>query len=124
MSDIKLSGKLPGGDKNGLAKIAGALVKDPHKVHALLVLVDNQKTVVDNDTGDSIPTVRIRSIEAILKQDYAQAERLLRRAMEQRTGQTVLDMDLEDEIADAFRGVTFEQINEAQIQEEHGDNDE
>lgn len=40
MSELKMSSKLPKGDANGLSGIVGDLVENPHKVHALLVLVD------------------------------------------------------------------------------------
>lgn len=108
MSEIKLSAKLPAGDANGLAKITGQLVKEPHKVHVLIALVDSNKTTTDHDTGDVVPVVRIRRIEVVRKQDLTEAERLVRRALEERTGETVLDLELEDEIADAFRGIDFD----------------
>lgn len=108
MADVTLRGKLPGGDSNGLAKIAGSLVKNPHKVHAVIALVDSSKTITDNDTGDAVPVVRIRRIEVILPKDLGQAEKLLRRALEERTGQITLDMELEDELEQAFKDIQID----------------
>lgn len=108
MPDLSLSGALPAGDGNGLAKIAGDLVRNPRKVHVAVMLVDSPKTVINNDTGDAVPVVRIRRVEVVLRKDLAAAERLLRRAMEDRTGQTVMDMDLEDEISEAFKDIEAE----------------
>jgi len=36
----KLAGKLPDGDRNGLAAIASELVDNPEKVHVAIVLLD------------------------------------------------------------------------------------
>jgi hypothetical protein len=106
MPEISLSSRLPGGDANGLGSIAGPMVSNPHNVHVLVVLVDCAKTVTDCDTGDTIPVARIRRVEAIKGQDdIATCERLVRRAIEQRTGQTVLPMDLEDELNAAFENI-------------------
>lgn len=106
MAEISLSAKLPGGDANGLGSIAGPMVANPSNVHVLVVLVDCSKTVTDCDTGDTIPVARIRRVEAIKgKDDVATCERLVRRAIEQRTGQTVLPMDLEDELNAAFENI-------------------
>jgi hypothetical protein len=106
MAEIKLSGKLPGGDANGLGAIAPQLVTNPHRVHVLVALVDCRSTTTDNDSGDTMPTARIRRVEAITgAEDLKTLERLLRRAMEHRTGQTVLPMDLEDELTAAFEDI-------------------
>ncbi len=105
MSEIKLSSKLPGGDANGIARIAGELVKTPHKVQVLIALVDSQKSIADHDTGDVIPVVRIRRVEVVHRADLQEAERLLRRALELRTGQVTLDIELEDEISSIFKDI-------------------
>lgn len=105
MATIKIAGKLPKGDANGLGRIVGELADNPHKVHALLVLVDCKSVVTDNDTGDTIPTARIRRAEVVRREDLKDAERLVRRALEERSGMTVLPMELEDEISAAFADV-------------------
>lgn len=101
----KIGGTLPSGDANGLGPIVGELVQHPHRFHVLLTIVDCKKVTTDHDSGAVIPTARIRRVEVVLPEDLAQAEQLLRRSMERRTGQTVLPMDLEDEITAAFARV-------------------
>lgn len=105
MSDIKISGKLPKGDADGLSHLAGALTENPHKVHVAIVLLDCKSVTTDQDSGDAIPTARIRRAEVVRREDLQQAERLVRRALEERSGSTVLPMELEDEITAAFADV-------------------
>lgn len=101
----KLASKLPEGNGNGLAPIASDLVSTPGRLHVVVALVDCCRITEDIDTGDTIPTARIRKIEVIDGQDKHLAQRMLRRAMEERTGQTVLPMDLEDDLRAAFGNV-------------------
>lgn len=105
MAEIKLAGKLPKGDADGLSQLAGALVENPHRVHVAIMLLDCSKVVTDQDTGDTIPTGRIRRVEVVRREDLKQAERLVRRALEERSGSTVLPIELEDEITAAFADV-------------------
>jgi hypothetical protein len=98
-----LASKLPDGDRNGLAAIAGELIDDPEKVHVVIALVDCSKVTTNTDTGDVVPTARIRRIEAI--KDPADGKRmraLLRREWERRTGKTVLPFEMEEEMRAAF----------------------
>jgi hypothetical protein len=101
----KLASSLPGGDANGLTALARALVDTPHDVHVVVALVDCKKITTDNDTGEIVPTARIRRIEPITEADKALAGKMLRRALELRTGKTVLPFDLEEDIRSAFGGV-------------------
>lgn len=101
----KLASVLPKGDGNGLDAIARPLVERPHDMHVVIGLVDCKKTTTDNDSGEVEPTARIRRVEVIAADDLGTAEKLMRRALEKRTGTTVLPLDLEDEIADAFANV-------------------
>jgi len=102
MTDASLSGNLPAGDANGLAAIISDLIRDPHKMHVLIAIADCRKVTTDNDTGDIIPTVRIRRIEAVHHDDLPAAEKLMRRALEHRSGKTVLPLDLEDDVRAVF----------------------
>jgi hypothetical protein len=102
MPDAALGGNLPKGDANGLAALAGDLISDPERKRVIIAIIDNPKTVVHNITGDRVATVRIVRIEAVRNDDLPAAEKLIRRALEQRTGQTVLPLELEDELSDAF----------------------
>lgn len=101
----KLAAALPKGNGNGLAAIAGDLVSTPGKLHVVVALIDCSKITEDIDSGDTIPTARIRRIEVIDGQDKDLAQRMMRRALEERTGQTVLPMDLEDDLRAAFGNI-------------------
>lgn len=105
MSDIRLGGTLPKGDANGAAAIAADLIAEPHRFKVLLMIVDCRKVTTDNDTGEAIPTARIRRVEAVLPPDLPAAEQLMRRALEKRTGRTVLPLGLEDEMRLAFKDI-------------------
>jgi hypothetical protein len=100
---VTLAGALPQGEGNGLNAITRELVEMPEKVHVVIALVDCSKITTKVDGGDTIPTVRIRRVEAI--GDPADGHRmrvLLRREFERRTGKTVLPFDLEQDLIAAF----------------------
>lgn len=101
----KLTSALPQGESNGLGTIAHDLVEHPHKLHIAVVVLDCKSVTVDNDSGATIPTARIRRIEPIGPQDRELAVQMMRRALETRTGQAVLPIDLEDEISAIFAGI-------------------
>jgi hypothetical protein len=98
----KLASGLPSGDGNGLAAIERDLIDTPHNIHVVVALVDCKKTSTDNDTGEIVATARIRRIEAITEDDKELAAKMLRRALERRTGKTVLPFDLEEDMRSAF----------------------
>ncbi len=101
-----IAGKLPDGDGNGLNAVAGELIENPHKVHVAIVLVDCAKITTKPDTGEVVPTARIRRIEVIGEAgDQYQMRRLLQREFERRTGQAVLPWELEQATRDAFDGI-------------------
>lgn len=102
MPDVSLAGALPKGDATGLDPIISSLIDDPRGMHVVIALVDCKKITTNADTGEVVPTLRIRRIEAVLNDDKPLAERLMRRALEQRSGRTMLPMTLEDELAAAF----------------------
>ncbi len=102
MSDGSLSGALPKGDANGLGPIVRTLIDEPHRFHVVMAIIDCKSLATNFDTGDVVPTARIRRIEVMLPQDLTGAQRLMRRALEHRTGRTVLPLDLEDDIQIAF----------------------
>jgi len=101
----KLSSTLPGGDGNGLAAITRQLIDNPEEVHVAIALVDCMRKTTETDTGEVEPTARIRRIEVINGVDRELAQKMLRRALEERTGQTVLPMDLEDDLRAAFGNI-------------------
>lgn len=101
----KIGGGLPKGDHNGLGPILRELIDHPHRLHVVLAIVDCKSINTDNDTGEIVPTARIRRIEAVTPADLKTAEQLMRRASEKRAGATMLPIELEDELAAAFNRV-------------------
>jgi len=98
-----LAGKLPDGDRNGLAAIATELIENPEKVHVVIALIDCSKVTTNTDSGDVVPTARIRRVEAIKDPvDGNRMRQLLRREWERRTGKTVLPFEMEEEMRQAF----------------------
>jgi hypothetical protein len=51
---------------------------------------------------------RVRRIEVALPGDLSAVERFMRRALEHRSGRTVLPLELEDELRGAFENITDE----------------
>lgn len=102
MSDANLSGALPKGDANGLGPIVRDLIAEPHRYHVILGIVDCAKVTTNNDTGEIVPTARLRRVEVVLAADLGAAKRLMERALEKRTGRPMLPIDLEDDIRAAF----------------------
>ena len=94
----KLNSALPKGEGNGLAAAARQLIDEPHQVQVVIALIDCKSITTDNDTGEIQPTARIRRIEAIIDADKDVAATMLRRALERRTGKTVLPFDLEEDL--------------------------
>lgn len=117
---MKLQSQLPKGEPNGLGEIEAALVRNPKGMHVVIAVVDAKQIIADADTGMVEPTVRIRRVEVIGKEDAREAERLLRRALERRQGDTVLPLEIEDEIAEIFENLDRET---GEIRSEDGDAD-
>jgi hypothetical protein len=110
MPNVKTNAVLPKGEENGLADIAGALVaegagRSPKRLRAVLGIIDTRRVAVDSDTGEENATVRFRRVEVLLAVDLPAAEKLIRRALEARSGQTTLELELEDEIRQAFESM-------------------
>lgn len=94
---VKLSSKLPGdAETNGIDATAEQLVLEPKTLRCAVVWYDNQKTIVDTDSGDHIPVLRIRRIEPLGEAD--EVSKAIRDAvgvaMEKRTGRTPLPFDI------------------------------
>jgi len=111
MAAIKKQSLLPPGDENGLTDYAPQLVAEgeglsPKRLRAALVIFDVKRVGVDSDTLDKLATVRFRRVEVLLPGDLGEAEKLIRRALEARSGQTTLPLELEDDIRQAFKDMT------------------
>lgn len=88
----KLASKLPqDNDLNGLNALRRQLVDHPEGKHVVVAVIDCSKIETITDTGDVEPTVRILRVEAINTADVVDADRMMRAAMEKRTGRTVLE---------------------------------
>src|SRR5215472_18600015 len=106
-AEVKTNAIMPKGDTNGLSAIAADLVREakgeaPPRLRAVICLVDARRATVDKDTGDWSVTVRVRRAEVLLQGDQPEAEKLIRRALEARTGQAVLSLELERDLEAAF----------------------
>lgn len=102
---LKIIGNLPGDDANGLVGLADEMLNNPAKVHAVVFLIDCKTVEIDQDTGATTVKARIRRAERIRREDLPTAEKLVRRALEGRSGGEVLPMELEDEITAAFSDI-------------------
>jgi hypothetical protein len=100
----KMAGALPKGERlNGLLQVAGDLVTAPWDVRVAVITFDVQKVTRDIDSGEVVPTIRVRRIEVIDEpSDGNRLRQVLRRAWERRTGEDVLPIELEDELNSAF----------------------
>ena len=110
MADVKRNAVLPKGEENGLAAIAPELTAEaahrrPKRLRAAIVIFDARRLAIDSDTGEEVVTVRFRRVEPLLGEDLGAAEKLLRRALESRSGQTTLPLELEDEIRATFEAL-------------------
>lgn len=121
----KLSPRLPQGAGNGLADAAARLLANPHAKHVLLAIVDVAKVEEVVDTGEREPVVRVRRVELLLREDAAQGEQLLRRALAVREGRTTLPFDVEDEITRLFADVLANPDDvHGEAQDDEGDLDD
>lgn len=96
---VKLASVLPDGEPNGLPAVAARLIDFPTDLIAVVMLLDTKTLTTDLDTGDVIPTGRVRRIEPIVdREDRREVIRLLARSNERRMGKTVLPLDLEQQM--------------------------
>jgi len=114
MTTTKMAAALPKGDGNGLNAIAHRLLADqltptagqdgrPH-LYAVIALVDSGGVATKPDAEWTV-TARVRRVEVVLPADCPTAEKLLRRALENRTGLETLPLELEDELNAAFDNI-------------------
>lgn len=93
---VNLAGALPKASTNGLGRIAGALIDNPDQVQIAIVLLDSPKMTTNNDTGEVIPTARVRAIEPLVTTESATTAReMMRVAYQARTGNVELPLDWE-----------------------------
>lgn len=99
---IKLAGKLPTIDKNGLATVTPDMIDDPDKLHVAVVVLRTIGTEEDFRAGQLTVKAEIARIEVIGGDDLSAAKRLILRASEERAGKTMLPFDTEKEIEKVF----------------------
>jgi hypothetical protein len=100
---IKLTSTLPQGEANGLRAAVDQFLDDPAGARIGIVVFDTKGTAENFDEQTVTATVRLRRVEIIGDTDDAQAaKRLMMRAHEQRTGQTVLPLGMETDIDEVF----------------------
>lgn len=87
---MKLTGKLPTGDINGLPAIEQAMIAAPEDGHLVVAVVDTEEVRTKTDTEESEPTVRVRKVEALHGDDAVLARQLLDRAHDARVGHAPL----------------------------------
>lgn len=104
---MKINGALPKGDADGISHVQPRVIQS-RKMVAAVVMLDPASIDEDVETGDKSVRMRVRRIEALLPEDVDAATRLLRRAFEQRTGQTTLPIEVEEDLDEALRGVRFD----------------
>lgn len=106
---IKIGGRLPAGDADGLSASASRFVNSPDVAKVAIVILDTKRIEHDQDTGDETAVLRIRRAEVITDaEDGQKLTRLLVREMERRTGKSVLPLEMEDTLLDVFAGIDKE----------------
>lgn len=91
---VRMSGFLPGEEKNGLIAHEDEFlgVDAPEPVLALVQLERKQRAV-DDDTDDVKVSVRITALEVLEGDEAEAAAKQLRSLKEKRTGSVTLDVD-------------------------------
>lgn len=94
---VKLSSAMPGDfETNGLDQHVDWLLDNPKDLMVCAVWIDVKSVIVDTDSGDHIPTVRVRRIEP-LGEVGAVSEKIreaIQDAVEKRTGRTPIPFDI------------------------------
>lgn len=94
---VKLGSKLPGETEiNGVDAIAPDLVDDPAAIRLGIVYFDVQTVLEDTDTGDHVPTIRIRRFEPISRVEDAppSLKKLVGDAFQARTGRKPIPFEI------------------------------
>lgn len=106
---VKLGSKMPADyETNGLDQIADDLVANPQELRAGFVVFDTGKIETNPDTGDQVPTVRVRRFEPLGKADEISTaiREAYTQAVEDRTGRKALPLDIVEVVtADEFDGM-------------------
>lgn len=93
---VKLGSKLPGDvEVNGVDATVDDLLDDPQALRAGFVQYDVGKILVNPDTGEQVPTVRIRRFEPLGKNDEVSGaiKDAYFAAVQDRTGKQALPLE-------------------------------
>lgn len=94
---VKLGSKLPGETEiNGVDAIALELVEDPETIRVALVYFDVSHTTHDTDSGDDVPTIRVRRFEPIgtLEDAPTSVREVMADAFAARTGRKAIPWEI------------------------------
>lgn len=94
---VKLSSKMPGDfETNGIDAQAGHLVDEPDELRIAVIWYDTQKVTIDTDSGDHVPTIRVRRIEPLGTADAVSSaiRDAVQEAVGKRTGRTPIPFDI------------------------------
>lgn len=94
VSAVRMSGKLPSGDLNGLSDLAKDLVSDQDKRRVIVAAVDVQSVKHIRKKHLDVPTVEFYAVEAITNPEARQAVLdAMSAAYQERTGKNELPLD-------------------------------
>jgi hypothetical protein len=96
---VRLSSKLPGDDDiNGVDDTVEDLLAEPRTIRLGLVWYDVAKITSETDTGDDVPTIRLRRFEplATLKDVPPDLAKVIAKVIEERTGTVALPINVYD----------------------------
>lgn len=96
---VKLAGRLPGStENNGLLSVVQELIDSPKADRMFVIWADVLKITEDVETGDHVPTLRVKRIEPMGEVGEAQQalRELVMQAAEARLGHTPLPFDETD----------------------------
>ncbi len=115
---VKLSSRLPGDpETNGVDAMADQLVADPSAIRYAVVWFDISKITDETDTGNMIPTLRVRRLEPMgLATDVPPAlAQLVADAFQARTGRAPMPFAMVEvqEGEDDPRQLTFDDAADA-----------
>ena len=91
----RLASALPkDADSNGLNIIERELIDNPHTTHVVIGVIDTRKTIIDEDSDETIPYARFRHIEVMTDTEAeATARSMMIAALTKRTGAATLPFE-------------------------------
>lgn len=94
---VKLGSKLPGDfETNGIDSLVERLLDAPKDLMVSVIWTDVDKITKNVDTGDDVPTIRVRRIEPLgeVSDVHAAIREAVEAAIEKRTGRTPIPWDI------------------------------